>query len=263
MDIYTSLEEAKEEIWRRWKNASLREKVTNYLGQIPPLINQEPRAYLDRTVISPDNEYTNFIEKAKKANLRYIGFEYLKDKFVTINPDKFGLARMAFYHGKNRSGEAIINHRCIIDCTAFDGEHFDKIITLWGEPLVDFHHRILFMNPSPIELFEASSWFMFHGGNAAEYYHKFLALFICHGILFEDYIKNEKEENRFFVEVVIPSFKRVFKIFGVKPLIIPLLTSDRTSIDKYWYCYPTDIEKEVIRCLNGCPKNNTTNQTVN
>jgi hypothetical protein len=34
-DFYTSLEEAKDEIWNRWHNTALRKKVADIIGKMP------------------------------------------------------------------------------------------------------------------------------------------------------------------------------------------------------------------------------------
>ena len=42
--IYTSLEEAKEEVWRRWNDKELRAKVEESLGgDVPEVFRDEPK----------------------------------------------------------------------------------------------------------------------------------------------------------------------------------------------------------------------------
>jgi hypothetical protein len=77
-------------------------------------------------------------------------------------------------------------------------------------------------------------------------------LFICHGVLFENFVTNV-EEQRFAEEVVYPAFKEVEQLFGLKPLIVPLLPPHNAS-DKYWFCYSEEVEKEVLRCLANCKR---------
>lgn len=52
--LYTSLEEAKEEIWRRWNNPQLRKSVDDFVGNVPAVFGYEPRACLARFVASPN-----------------------------------------------------------------------------------------------------------------------------------------------------------------------------------------------------------------
>ncbi|MEK6673092.1 MAG: hypothetical protein AABY42_06395 [Nitrospirota bacterium] len=89
---------------------------------------------------------------------------------------------------------------------------------------------------------------MAHGKKAKEYYKYFLSLFICHGILFENFITNEEEE-RFSKSVVFPAFRQVVADFGLKPLIVPLVPHSQAS-DIYWRCYPAALEGEVLKCLS-------------
>lgn len=61
--IYVSLEEAKEEIWRRWNDKDLRKKVEDFLGgDIPEPFKKEPRAVLARPITTPDIEHMHFLE---------------------------------------------------------------------------------------------------------------------------------------------------------------------------------------------------------
>jgi len=41
---------------------------------------------------------------------------------------------------------------------------------------------------------------------------------------------------------MIPSFEKVQRYFGFKPFIVPLVPDFG---DKYWWCYPDVIEKEI------------------
>jgi hypothetical protein len=63
MDIYTPIEEAKEEIWRRWNDPALQKKVPDYLGSIPECFQREPRAVLFRNIASPDIEFHHFVHR--------------------------------------------------------------------------------------------------------------------------------------------------------------------------------------------------------
>lgn len=137
-------------------------------------------------------------------------------------------------------------HR-IIDFGKTENQPIETIKTKWGESLADFHHRLLTIAGLSIELSDASSWYKSNGKKAAGYYDKFLSLFLCHGILFENFITNE-EEDRFSKSVVFPAFKQVVDHFGIKPLIVPLVPHE-TASTIYWRCYPAELEEEVAKCL--------------
>lgn len=246
MDIYTPLEEAKEEIWRRWNDQALKEKVTRFLGDIPVVFQAGPRACYDRNVISPNNEFIEFLSLSRTTHLKPLGFEYFADKFVSGNIDKYYLGIMPFHKGVNRKNQRIYQYKRIIDFNKFDGKSFKNITTLWGENLIDFHHRLISMKSLAIDKYDASLWLMLNGGNASDYYLKSLALFICHGILFDNY--DEGEEEEFDRQVVFPAIKEITKLFHHKPLIIRLLPPGE-AYDLWCYSYPGEIEQEVIRCL--------------
>ena len=251
-DLYTSLEEAKEEIWRRWNNNNLRKKVADFIGEIPAHMQKNPEAVLDKNIATINKECARFIEVAAQTGLSPIIWEYLDDKFVDCNKDKLGLGKMAFLNGKDRKSQPIIQYQTIIRVEACNSRPFRHIETLWGEDFIRFHHRLLTQSSFDGFLFDGSAWFGSKGGSAKKYYPYFLALFICHGILFENFITNEEEpEERFSRSVVFPAFRQVVDHFGIKPLIVPLAPHD-TASDIYWRCYPAELEAEVLRCLSKC-----------
>jgi len=241
MDIYTPLEQAKEEVWKRWSDQALRKEIAAYLGDIPEPFVNEPRSVLDRTIMTPDNEFMHFLKLSSAVQLSPLVFEYLDDKFCSKNPDKLALAKMLFHHGRNKNNEAIINHRTVADCSLYDGKRISDMKTLWGEPFVSFHHRLFPMHEPTVEKFDASAWFHSHGKSAKNYYPKLLSIFICNGVLFEDFITDGSEAS-FTEEIMIPSFEKVQRYFGFKPFIVPLVPDFG---DKYWWCYPDVVEKEI------------------
>ncbi|MBF0538628.1 MAG: hypothetical protein HQL03_10295 [Nitrospirae bacterium] len=248
--MYTSLDEAKVEVWERWNNLVLRKRVSDFLGDMPEAFRTEPRAVLDRNIITPNNELTRFLELAKQVQLKPLGWEYLDDKFCTASKDKLALAKMPFFDGRNKKEETILHYRNIVDFYECDGERISAVNTLWSEKLVDFHHRLLSsMKSYTIEVCDASSWYWSYGKTAAAYYTRFLSLFICNGILFENFVTNE-EEARFTSNIVQPSLNKIEFYFGIKPLIVPLIPI--TAIrDRYWYCYPARFEELVKQRTNN------------
>ena len=75
--IYTPLSVAKEEVWRRWNDKDLRQKVEEFLnGDIPEFLQNEPKSYLARHVASPNFEFTRFLELAGEIDLNPVCPEY-------------------------------------------------------------------------------------------------------------------------------------------------------------------------------------------
>jgi len=241
-EFYTPLDEAKEEIWRRWNDKELQRKVIDFLGDVPEAFCNEPRAVLFRHIMTSNVEYLHFHDLAGKTNLKPLGCEYLEDKFCTRNADKVALGKLPFLDGNNGNRGSALHYRKIIDLMASENKRFAEIKTLWGESLVGFHHKLLMSVPS-FEIYDASSWYKSRGKSAQESYKYFLSLFICNGILFETFV-TDKHEAKFASEVVYPSFEKVESLFGLKPLIVSLIPEDRIT-DIYWWCYPDCVRKEV------------------
>lgn len=243
LDIYTSLEEAKEEVWQRWNNEALRKEVEAFVGDVPEPLRNEPRAWLDRYIASPDNEFFYFLELARQIQLRPLAVESLQDRFYRHNVDKMCLGEMAFLDKAN-GNEA---HRVkVIDIKRNHMKAFSEIETLLGEAFVKFHHRLYDKYATDVQRFDASDWFYSHGKTAKRYYPYLLSLFVCHGIIFEDFVTNEEEEERFSRNVVFPAFEKITKRFGVRPLIVHIYTEEELSQQHCW-CYPEFIKNEIER----------------
>ena len=93
--IYFSLDEAREELKKRWNDVELRKKIEDELGKnfIADFKNNA-RGILWRSLPSPDNGFTFFYQMAKYAGAKPLLFEYLGDKFVSINEEKKGLCEL-------------------------------------------------------------------------------------------------------------------------------------------------------------------------
>ncbi len=247
-DIYTSLEEAKEEIQRRWNDKGLEKKVEKYLkGKIPKPFLKEPKGICTSHVASPNWFLFNFYIKTKEAGLKPVVFEYLDDMFVTTNYDKASLGKMVFYHGKDVHGDMLTTSKHVIDLSGKnEKKKIRDICTLWDENLVDFHHRATDEFYEGIEVFDGSEWYHDMGRKPIDYYKYVLALYIRNGILFENFLLNSNIERKFIHDVLIPAFEFVKKEFGLKPLIVPLIPRNEEET-RYWWCYPAFIKILVNR----------------
>ena len=238
-EIYTSLSVAKEEIWRRWNDKELEKRVSAFIGEVPEVLQTEPKAVITRQLISPDYEFLTFLDLAKMTGLKSLCWEFLDDIFITTNKDKADLARMAFFQKINKNFQANISYKKVIDLTGKEEKKkFRDIKTLWGESFVDFHHGLLkSITNRNFELFDASSWYSDNGNSSKKYYPHFLALFIRHGIMFENFLVGDGSESIFTRDVVFPAFKKVTNKFGLKPLIVRIIPEECTN-DFFWWCYP-------------------------
>lgn len=238
--MYTSLDDAKIEIRNRWNNANLKAAVEQYLSWIPAPFSVEPRAVLCRHIISATTELIHFLQLAKEINLKHLGAEYLRDRFCTQNPDKMLLVKMGLIVGSDKNGAMIYVNKKITAINENDNRRFVDIETFGGESLADFHHRLIKeYGIEEIEILDMSDWYESNGAVASEYYKNFMALFICHGVLFETFVTNESE-SEFARDVVLPAIDDVHQRFGVAPLIVQNLP---TPEDQYWLCYPAEVFK--------------------
>jgi hypothetical protein len=68
--MYTSLEIAREEVWRRWNDADLRQRVSAFSSDLPEVIQKEPKAIIFRQLASPNFEFLRFSELAQEVDLK-------------------------------------------------------------------------------------------------------------------------------------------------------------------------------------------------
>jgi hypothetical protein len=240
--IYTPLSVAKEEIWRRWNDKALRKKVEDFLGgNLPEFLKEEPRAYLARNITSPNFELKYFIDLTREIGLESAFIEHANDKFVAKNSDKYHLARMHFHNGNGRKNGDKISALNIIDFNKCQGEKICKMKTIWGENFINFHHRILKNNyPDSFKsIIDISKIAFLKNKKMTDCYDKYLALFIYSGVLFENFLL-KKGPGDLTTTIVIPAVLKLEKVFGIKPLIVPLSPIDEQA-NLYWWCYSEKI----------------------
>jgi hypothetical protein len=235
--MYTPLEKAKDEVWKRWNDEALKKRVEDYLGgAIPEVFLRAPRAAIFRNIISPNLEYLRFRELAYEIGLEPLGLEYHADQFCTRSTDKLMLAKLRIFQGRDRNGAAITRCEKIIDVKASDNKAFRHIHTVWGENLVDFHRSMAMAHVGTHEVHDLSGWLHDHSTIALENYRRLFALFTCFGVLLENFATNTAE-SAFAVEVVYPAFDDVRGILGVAPLVAPIYSEAELEDISCW-CYP-------------------------
>lgn len=245
-DFYTDLSTAEKEIQKRWCDNELKEKVKKYLDyNIPSPFLSFPRAVLARHVITLDFELFHFLNYVKQTEIKPLLIECPSEKFTPNNPDKYHSCRMFFYDGKGKNGGNRISAFNIVDFNKCMGKKFENINTIWGENLVTFHRKFLskIAPQRKKDILDISVWF----DKKNHSYDKYLALFICNGILFENFLL-EDEELPFTQKKVVPSFNRLIKIFNVNPLIVPVVPVEK-SHDIVWSCFPNYIKKYIQKKL--------------
>ena len=257
---HISLDEAREELKKRWDDVELRKKIEDELGDnFWPEFKNMPRGMLGRALQSPDNGFVFFKQRSKYLNAIPLGNEYLGDVFVSVNEDKKGLGRL---HVVLENGsKAVID---IIDFHANEKKLINDVILKTGKKLVDFHHELLEILGYGMETRDMTIWA--RGlGTAKDYYYYYLLHFVAHGVFFENAEAFDDDERgvSFMNNIAIPAIKKIENKFGLKPLIVRLYPNPETQTvdeDFFWCCYPPKINDYII---NYARKNNFNFKEVN
>ena len=245
-EFMTPYPTALEEIHERSKDTDLKKRVEDYLGgDIPSYLNGKPALYLARHIASPNFETLRFLHLLEPLGLPVVIGQDTKDIFTSSNMLKRVLGKMPVcirITAKNGEVHEHYQNKTIIDFSLAQGKPFSEVETLWGEKLVSFHERLFnLFTKDGARVEDDHAWIdRHHRGDLLEHYKKFLALFIAHGVLFEDYLVEDKEEEFFIREILGPAFTFVEEKFGVRPLITQLTPSSVESV-KFWISYPKEV----------------------
>lgn len=231
--VYTPLEDALTILRERWEDPAI--PTPDF---IPPVLASGFKAVIFRQLVTPNYEIRRFVNLIDSLDLDPVFWEYHSDKFTSNNEWKHSLGKMFFYKGHGKKGGMKVDSLNVIDFNRFNGKRLSEVETTWGESLVDFHHDLIeqTFRKVPGEFFDASAWFAQRGGSAKDYYASFLSLFIKHGILFENFMLDEKE-TEFTEQIFLPAFMSVYRETGLKPLIVSLEPTDIEG-DLFWMCHP-------------------------
>lgn len=249
--LLTPLDEAVVELRRRREDPVLMKKVEKYLsGDIPEHFLEGPTLYLARHVATPNFETLRFLHLVEPIDMQVVLSQDLQDRFVPKNQLKKALGKLPISTGisiKNGAYNESFEYISIVDFNTTSGKSFHEIQTVWGQNLSDFHAELFGeLTSHPVRIVDESAWIdRQHRGDLLAHYKKFLALFIVHGILFEDYAVEDKEEAKFIASVLRPAYKAIEREFGCRPLIAQLTP---TSIESpaFWISYPRKV-LDIVR----------------
>ena len=246
--VYTPIAEALTQLQERQSSC------TYTPAFIPDVFKAEPKALYSVALATPNYALQRYLTIADALDLEPLIFERRKDKYVPQgNPTKRALGKMPFMKGTNKQGAMLIHKRNVIDFNVFAGKAIEEIRTLWGESLIEFHHRLLFTNSSGLlsdkNIFDNSGWFYETGGTTRAYYKALLSLVVRHGILFENFLLDD-EERDFTRFVSLPAFLEVERETGYKPLVVALEPTELEG-KEFWVSYSSQLEKELLTLLDG------------
>jgi len=255
-DIVTPFPFALNELRRRVLDHDLRAKVERYLGNdIPSYFQGDPVLYLCRHVASPNMQTLRFLHTMKAEGMKTVIGQDAKDLFVSHNQLKKALGKMPVCTGIfYTNGKRIEQFRkvSVIDFNSWNGKPLNTARTLWGESLLDFHNNMFRqLTDECVHIEDDSSWVdRYDRGDLLAEYKKFLALFLVHGIMFEDYpIEDSKIEEGFVTDILRPAFEHIEAEFGLRPLIAPLVPTGIESTE-LWEGYPP-LVLEIIQSKLG------------
>lgn len=246
--VYMSLEDAVKEIDYRQNN----ELINDYLKKtlptgIPEVMKNKKSIVLFRHIATLNYEILRFVSLTSIFDkFQQVILEYTEDKFTNRNEWKFFLGKMSFIKGMNKNNEIMFESQNIINFNESNIKPISSIKTIWGQSLVDFHHEMFFKYFPDLkgQVFDLSKWIHENGDEAKKYYKYFLALFLKHGILFENFML-ENGELAFTKEVIMPAIMEIEKETGMHPIIVALEPTDIEG-DKFWLSHPYNQKKIVL-----------------
>jgi hypothetical protein len=246
--VYTSLPDAVRLLKERQKDKELIKKVEELLdGDIPESLKKmDLYAVNEEQIATPNYDTKRFVNLANEFCLKPVFSEYYDDKFSSNNAFKHSLGVIHLENGIYKNGESKLENITIVDFNKYNGKPIRDVQTLWSESLVDFHHRLFDVSGIKKEnliFHDDSSWLKRNGGKAEKYYEKEILLYICHGILFQNFLLN-KNESDFTKNIFLPALQNAINLTGLKPLIVPL-TDIQNEEDLLWYFYDIKIKKHI------------------
>jgi hypothetical protein len=247
--LYTPLDEALAQLNERRADKKLHTALNKFHQALPPtFLPSEPVGALFRHIITPNHELDLFLTTVHQTGLRALCLEYRRDIFYGRNRDKYRLCRPAFTVRCNQvRGLKIVDFEDQTD--GAPPRPMDELMTRNGWGLVRWHHALLeHAHPaSGPHVADYSAWIS-QASRHEFYYLRYLALFICDGILFENFLADDPEELRFARERVIPSFAKAVELFGVRPLIVPLLPRE-SECDDRWRSHDGALYSHAVNLL--------------
>lgn len=246
-NIYVSLDEAREEIKKRWNDVELRKKVEEELGDnFWSEFKLKPRGLILKNLISPENGLVFFMQCSKYIDITPLAFECLGDVFVSLNEEKKGMGRL---HVQLENKKRVVLD--IINFHLWEKKKFSEIITKTEESLVDFHHKLINYSGYNIEIKDKTDWII-KKNKPSDWYYLYLLHFIAHGVLFDVFQTEEDEKEDVFTKnIVLPALEKIEEKFGKKPLIVRSYPSNQSAEeDFYWWSFPPDVNNYIIDYAN-------------
>ncbi len=246
MELFDS-QAAVVELRRRRQDAQLMSKVENYLGFLPPGLEKRPMAVMARPVATPNFEQMCLPDLALELGLDPAVWEYTGDRFTSLSSEKMHLVRPVFLQGFGRNKGPKTKRHILVDINQAEKVALNQVMTIDGRNLVKLHQELFEQVLPGVSHYDDTEWLKEHGGQAKLYYPYFLSLFICHGVLLEDFTdQTDNSKLQFFVQKIVdPALASIKAQFGLNPLIVPILPP-AISQEERWCWYPGSLEAAMV-----------------
>jgi len=238
-------DEAARELMRRRSDAALMRRVEDYIGCLVPAgLPKVPFAGLARHVATCRGEDSAFMMMASEMGLDPWWVTYHEDVFTTSNADKAGYCKIPFADSRQDTGVRKVpvvhkmgqyDNRCSLaelpTCCQVDGRSLNV-------PELHRHFRKKVYNGTSENAIDISAWLkqivdreqrlvgQANCNNSRLYYPFYLGLFVCHGVLVEDFAGgpngNTGQLERFVQGVALPAFRRIKEATGLDVLYVRL-----------------------------------------
>src|SRR3989344_623261 len=257
-DLMLTPFEAVKELERRQRDPELLKRVEKYLaGDIPEYFKDGPILCLARQIATPNFETVRFIRLMGNFGIKIVITQDSKGLFVSQNHVKRVLCKLPVCQRITQKNGKLHEHYqnvTIVDFNIADGKAFSDIRTLWGEGLVDFHTRLFSeLLSEKIESPDDAAWIdRHHRGNLLEHYKHLLALFVAHGLFFENSNMDDPQEVNFVRDILRPACRSVEERFGYRPIITQVFPSSFESYH-FWLSYPRKV-LDIVRKSMGSNK---------
>ena len=207
---------------------------------------------LFRAVATPNREMARFLRLARIVGRPPLVATIPQDRFTpTVNPAKRRLAKLPVE--TRNGGMAFAN---VVSFDGADGLPFTDIRCHDGTPFLDFHTELMRIAIDPQLRHATLDLTGFWGDSGSrEYYPRFLALFICFGVLTES-VADFGYERSFTDEVFLPAFEQVTARFGKAPRIVRLLPPGE-ELEPSWEYYPGSVMERALLATRRPPVTET------
>lgn len=231
--MYTDAKAVGRILGERRKNHRLAKEVLDYLGGRLPdgWPADKPIATINRYMATARVEDIVFSHAARSIGLRPFWPTYLDEQFTITNPEKVSCLRPTIQRPKQQVTRSWLTR----SHQSLEGKPLGEI-RLGGNGLQDIHQEVrdvVLESEVAGNVFDISAWNTWQAQRfghpddgspkAKFYYTAVMALYVCNGVLFEDFDDGPNVGTglgQFVSSVIRSAFEEVTSLFGMQPLVV-------------------------------------------